>query len=225
MAIYAISDLHLSFQTEKPMNIFGNHWEEYEERIKDNWNALVNNDDIVLMPGDISWATYLNEAVEDFSFINKLNGIKIISKGNHDYWWETLAKLERFLSDNSFDTINFVHNTIYEYGDCVICAAKGFDNTCEEKIINRETERMRLSLELAKKKDKNVILMLHYPPFDKNGKFYEPVKEVIEYYKPSQCIYGHLHGKSRAYATEGNINGTEYRLVSCDCIEFKPIKI
>ncbi len=225
MAIYAISDLHLSFQTEKPMNIFGNHWEDYEDRIKNNWNSLVSSNDIVLMPGDMSWATYLDEAVEDFRFIDKLNGIKVVSKGNHDYWWETLSKLNGFLETNSFSTIKFLHNTVYEYNDYVICAAKGFDNTCDDKIINRETERIHLSLEKAKETNKKIILMLHYPPFNKESELYDDIQKILDFYSPEFCVYGHLHGKSKMYATEGKIGKTEYKLVSCDCIDFKPIKI
>ena len=225
MSIYAISDLHLSFGTEKPMDKFGKVWEDYEERMKYNWNKVVKENDLVLVPGDVSWATYLSEAVEDFKFIDGLNGEKLISKGNHDYWWETLTKLNKFLEKNSYTTIRFMHNTVFEYNEYVICAAKGFDNTCEAKIVNRETERICLSLNKAKKTNKKIILMLHYPPFDKEGRFHQNLYEILNSYEPSFCIYGHLHGKGRVKAIQGLIGNTEYKLVSCDCIDFKPVKI
>ena len=107
MSIFAISDLHLPLSVNKPMNVFGDKWDNYVERLLDNWQKIVSDDDLVIMPGDISWATYLDDSVEDFSYINSLKGIKVILKGNHDFWWSTMSKLNKYLEGNNFKNINF----------------------------------------------------------------------------------------------------------------------
>jgi predicted phosphohydrolase len=223
VAIYAISDLHLSFQTEKPMNKFGNLWEEYEEKMKFNWNNLVEKNDLVLIPGDISWATYLSDAYTDFKFIDDLNGIKLISKGNHDYWWETLTKLNAFKDTNDFNTINFIHNSAYNFNGSVICAAKGYDFTVEEKYREREKIRLELSLQEGVKLGEDIIAMLHYPPFTKSRELIPDIGNLLEQYKVKTCIYGHLHYKGHLSSVNDNINGIDYRLVSCDFLNFSPI--
>lgn len=225
MSIYAISDLHLSFDTQKPMDKFGKLWEDYEERMKYNWNKIVKENDLVLIAGDVSWATYLSEAVEDFKFIDGLNGEKLISKGNHDYWWESLTKLNSFAKDNGFKTVNFIHNTAFKYEDFVICAAKGYDFNTEKRLCDRENIRVRLSLEEGVKKGGKIILMLHYPPFDKSGKLYEPLRQMFEEFEVNMCVYGHLHAHAHAFAVNERVKNTELRLTSCDFLEFKPLKL
>ena len=225
MSVYAISDLHLSFQCEKPMNKFGDVWEDYEEKMKFQWNEMVENNDIVLVPGDISWATYLQSAVEDFRFIDELNGVKLISKGNHDYWWETLNKLNNFLDENKFGSIKFLHNSCYDIGEYVVCSAKGYDTTVEEKLRNRECIRLDLSLKEGAKYEKPIIVMLHYPPFDKNLNLYPNVEEILLKYNVKICIYGHLHADGHKKCVEGIINGVEYKLVAADFLQFRPYKL
>ena len=225
MSIYAISDLHLSFQTEKPMNKFGNIWADYEEKMKFQWNEIVDKNDIVLIPGDLSWATYLQSAVQDFRFIDELNGLKIVSKGNHDYWWETLNKLNVFLEDNGFLTIKFLHNTCFDAGEYVVCSAKGYDLTVEEKLRNRECIRLELSLKEGAKHGKKMIVMLHYPPFGKNLELFPDIKDILEKYGVDICIYGHLHAEGHKRCINENIDGVTYKLVSADFLNFAPIKI
>lgn len=225
MSIYAISDLHLSFQCEKPMSKFGDIWNDYEKKMKYNWNKIVQENDLVLVPGDISWATYLSGISEDMEYIDSLNGIKVLSKGNHDYWWETLSKLNSFKSEKCIKTVNFIHNSCYEYEDWAICATKGFDFSDSDKIVNRECERLKLTLEKGTETGKKIILMLHYPPFDKNKKLYKELRPIIEKFKPLYCVYGHLHSHAHRYAVCGEEDGTKYQLVSCDYLNFCPAKI
>ena len=125
MAIYAISDLHLALSVDKPMDVFGGRWTDYMDRLKENWSAVVGGDDTVVVPGDISWATYLEQACADFSYIDALPGRKVVSKGNHDYWWTTKSKLDKFLSENGFTSIAFMHNNSYETEGTVICGTRG----------------------------------------------------------------------------------------------------
>lgn len=223
MSIYAISDLHLSFGSQKPMNKFGNLWEEYETKMKFNWNTLVDKNDLVLIPGDVSWETYIKDAYGDFDFIDKLNGIKLISKGNHDYWWETVTKLNGFLKESNFETIKFLHNDSFEYGDYVICAAKGYDFTVEEKYRQRELIRLEISLQSGAKTGKEIIAMVHYPPFNTKGEVIDEFMELFEKYGVKTCIYGHLHGYGHQRAVNETINNVEFKLVSCDYLKFSPI--
>ncbi len=223
MAIYAISDLHLGISSNKPMDIFGPRWENYLQLLEENWQKTVKPDDIVLVPGDVSWAMYLSEAEEDFRFLHNLNGIKLISKGNHDYWWETLNKLNNFAEEKGFSSFRFMHNNMYQHGSIAICAAKGYpDNGKTEedlKLYNREISRLKLSLETAKNTDAKIIyVMLHYPPT-----LQSEFARLMEEYGVSRCLYGHLHGASHKQALEGRYNGVEYSLVSADYLQFKPL--
>lgn len=225
--IFAISDLHLSFGVNKPMHVFGARWENYEARLRENWQSIVSSEDIVLMPGDTSWATYLKDGTEDFSFIHSLNGIKLISKGNHDYWWETLSKLNGFLEENAFSSIRFIHNTNFVVGDTVICGTKGYPETEKEpegeeekKLYNRELIRLENAILEAKKTGASrIVVMLHYPP-GPNTAFARCMQE----HQVNACVFGHLHGVYDS-AVQGNVRGVEYRLVSCDYLKFKPLKL
>ncbi len=226
--IFAISDLHLGFSCSKPMNVFGTHWDNHEEKILNNWQQTVAKDDVVLIAGDVSWEMYVNNAVLDFDFINKLNGTKIITKGNHDYWWETLSKLNKFLDENNFDTIKFLHNTNIVFGDVCICGTKGYPETegipsgeDEKKLYLREIQRLQNAVADAKKTGaKKTIVMLHYPP-GTDSEFARILKES----QVDFCIYGHLHGTTYGVVTKGNVGGVEYRLTSCDYLKFSPIEI
>ena len=196
MAIYAISDLHLSFSVDKPMDIFGTCWENYTEQIEKNWKELIRDEDIVLMPGDTSWGTYLKDSLKDFLFIENLPGKKIITKGNHDYWWETVTKMNGFLKENGIKTIEFLHNCAVSYGNVAICGTKGYpDNLTkadDERLYMRELSRLSLSLEKAKKLNpEKIIVMLHYPP-----EIMSDFANVMRENDVGYCIYGHLHSQS-----------------------------
>lgn len=226
--IFAISDLHLSFSADKPMNVFGSRWDHYEQRLMQNWQNTVAKDDVVLMPGDISWATYVKDAVCDFNYLEQLNGQKVISKGNHDYWWETLSKLNAFLQTNGFSTVQFVHNTTAVFGNVAVCGTKGYpeteqepDNDEERKLYRRELLRLEHAICEAKKTGaEKTIVMLHYPP-GANSAFARAIQEAGADF----CVFGHLHGGYFGNAVQGNVRGVEYRLVSCDYLKFQPLKL
>ena len=233
MSIYAIGDLHLSFETNKPMNIFGENWENYEEKLKLFWNENIDDNDVVLIPGDFSWATYLKDTLQDFDYLNKLKGKKVLIKGNHDYWWTTLKSMKDFLNQNDFKNIDFIFNSSYECDDALIVGTRGWsfnetDNS--NKMLKRETARLELSIKDALKKNSNkkIICMMHYPPITQNmieGNEKSEYLEILKKYGISECIYGHLHGDSHNEAVEGNVDGINLKLVSSDYLKFKPIKI
>jgi len=232
MAIYAISDLHLAKSIDKPMDIFGQRWQNYMEKLSNQWEQTVSQEDYVIIPGDVSWATYLEQAYEDFSFIDRLPGKKIISKGNHDYWWTTLSKLEKFLRDNNFASISFMHNNSFDLGEAVLCGTRGWkcpgdsDFSAEDqKIFNRELQRLELSLKSVKAGEgRAVIAALHYPPFNAKGQPSEFI-EVMKRFNVRICLYGHLHGENFRSAVEGEVEGIDFKLISADHLGFKPLKL
>lgn len=224
--IYAIGDLHFDSSKEKPMDIFGENWMDHEEKIIDNWVDLVQDEDIVLLPGDISWALKLDEAIEDLSRIDALPGKKVITKGNHDYWWSSLTKLNEL----KLKSIFFLQNNSYSYNGFGIVGTRGWiSKTSEgftandEKIFNRELHRLKLSLESLKAVERK-IAMIHYPPFNGDLSPNEFV-DIMKEYKVETCIYGHLHSEGHKYAIEGNIEGINIHCVSSDYIDFLPKKI
>lgn len=229
MAIYAIADLHLSFNTDKPMNIFG--WIDYEEKIKKDWLEKVKEEDLVLLPGDFSWELKLENAYKDFNFINELPGKKLMLKGNHDLWWTTLKSMRNYLEVNNIKDVDFIYNNSYEYENYIIAGTRGWDLECkneqDEKIKNREVFRLENSILDGIKKygeDKEIIVCMHYPPLEKENLNTEFTK-VMKKYNVTKCIYGHLHGKAHESAVEGMINGIEYKLVSCDYTKFQLIRL
>lgn len=229
VAIFALSDLHLSFGTDKPMDVFGGRWENYTERICENWQRTVSNDDLVIIAGDVSWATYIEDAVADFRFINNLNGKKVIIKGNHDYWWTTLSKMERFLSENGFDTIQILNNTAAVFEDTAICGTRGWgfadgeSRAHNEMMFERERMRLVRSLEQAERlHPKRRIVAMHYPPADKNG-VDRGFTEIMKNYGVDCCVYGHLHSYAHKNAVEGIVDGVELKLTSCDFVNFTPV--
>lgn len=231
MSVYAISDLHLSFGVDKPMNVFGEKWDNYENNIKLNWIKKVKAEDTVIIPGDISWGLTLKETVNDFKYINELPGKKIILRGNHDYYFSTVTKLKKFFDENNFDTIDILRNNAFEVENYIICGTRGWgktentDKNLDKKIIAREEIRLKLSLEEAKKinevfdKQKDIVVAMHFPPFI--GKFCDIMKE----YDVKKCIYGHLHGYGQFMIKEGIIDGIDYKMVSCDYTKFDLIEI
>lgn len=223
MAIYAISDLHLSFSNkDKPMSVFGEKWEGYEEKIKKDWLEKVSSEDIVILSGDLSWATYIEEAKEDFQFVNNLPGKKIILKGNHDYWWTTTKKMNEFIQQNKFEKINFLYNNAYDLGDYVLAGTRYWDydeNTEDnDKIFNREILRAKLSLDDAKRiaPEKPIIFTTHYPPDHK-------IVKALSEYNIAIWIYGHIHTKYEENLVD--ISGIKTFLTSCDYLDFKLLKI
>ena len=232
MAIYAISDLHLALSIEKPMDVFGGRWENYMDRLKENWCSSVGEDDTVIVPGDISWATYLEQAYEDFSFIDALPGKKILSKGNHDYWWTTKGKLDQYVSQNGLSTITFMHNNSYTVDGASICGTRGWNIPGEDdfsaedvKIYQRELQRLELSLKSVKPSGGGVIIAaLHYPPFTSKGVFSDAM-DILQKYNVDICIYGHIHGEAGKNAVEGLRNGVEFRFVAADHLGFKPVRL
>ena len=232
MSIYAISDLHLSFSTNKPMDIFGDNWENHSDKIKENWLKTVRENDTVLLAGDFSWGMTFEEAKPDFEYLNKLPGRKILLKGNHDYWWGTANKIKRFLSTNKFNNIDILYNNSYLVEDKIICGTRGWtivNNTEEdEKILKRELLRLEMSLKDGTQKygeDKEIIVCMHYPPTNEILKENSEFMKIMKIYNVSKCVYGHLHGESHKEAIQGNIGGNLVQLVSCDYTEFKLIKL
>lgn len=228
MSLFAISDLHLSIAVDKPMDKFGDNWLNHTEKIKENWCAAVGEDDVVLVPGDISWGMSLNEAMPDLEFVEALPGKKVLMSGNHDYWWTSASKL-----NSMFKTITFVKNTFFPYGDIAVCGSRGWvcpNDTAftkhDEKIYNRELIRLKLSLDGAKREGfEKIICMMHYPPAN-DKKESSGFTEIFEQYGIKKVIYGHLHGKySFPTGIQGKRNGVEYTLVSADYLDFKPVKI
>jgi len=232
MAIYGVADLHLSFNTDKPMDIFGPNWEKHSEKIKKDWLKKVKETDTVLIPGDFSWETYLENTYKDFEFLNNLPGRKILLKGNHDYWWTTLTNIKNYLKENNFNTIDILFNNSFEIENNIIAGTRGWDytKTSERKIIEREIGRLELSLKDAKKKneDKDIIVCMHYPPISKNyleNEFERKILYLLKEYNVKRCIYGHLHGTSHAGAITGEIEGIQFDLVSADYLDFKLLRL
>ena len=232
--IYIIGDLHIGFSVDKPMNIFGEHWENHAEKIKQNWLNKVNNSDTVILPGDFSWGIDLDDAKADFEFLNSLPGKKILLKGNHDYWWTTIKKMEKFLEENNFENIHFLYNNSYLIENKVIVGTRGWTTITPNaednyKVLKRECIRLEISIQDAIKnfgEEKEIIAFMHYPPFYK-----EQVNEEIDFikilkkYGIKKCYYGHLHGDSHKEAIEGNVDGIEFQLVSSDYLDFDLVEI
>ena len=224
MSIYAIGDTHLSFSTDKPMDIFGG-WTDYVYRLEKNWRTVVKEDDTVVIPGDISWAMSLEGAEEDFRFLHNLPGKKIILKGNHDYWWTTKRKMDTFLKEKGFDSIEILHNNAFRVGDFTICGSRGWfydaQTGLDKKVIAREAARIDRSIEEGKGMGGELIVFLHYPPLSQEQKC-EEIMEVLIKHGIKRCFYGHLHGASCLYAVQNEVDGIDFSLVSADFLQFCP---
>ena len=240
MSIFVIGDLHLSFKNPKPMDIFGDNWAGHEEKIRNNWIENVKEDDLVILPGDFSWETYLEDTKFDFEYLNSLPGKKLLLKGNHDYWWTTVTAMRNFLKENNFTNIDFLYNNSYEFENKIICGTRGWsiaDEEMDKKFINRELIRLELSLKDGLQRygnnkenlgDKEIIVFMHYPPITKAKVISQQEAEFVELmkkYNVKRCYYGHLHGASIADAIEGNVEGIEFKLVSADGLDFKLLQI
>ena len=227
MSVYAIGDTHLSFSVDKPMDIFKG-WDDYAQRIENNWQHLISNEDTVIINGDISWAMGLEQAEKDLEFLNKLNGIKIISKGNHDYWWNTITKMEKFCKEKGFDSIKFLHNNAYKAGEIAIAGTRGWFFDAEkdnvDKVMARECARLQRSIDEAKKLGGEVVVFLHYPPVS-TVKVCEPIMNVLKENNIERCYYGHLHGGAINGAINEVYDGIKFQLISADYLNFCPLFI
>lgn len=227
MALYAIGDLHLCLSAQKPMDVFGGAWTGYMDKLKAGMDVITENDTTILL-GDLSWALSLEEAGEDFGWINQIPGRKIILKGNHDYWWSTASKFYAFCQENDFQNMFVLNNNHYEYDGMALCGTRGWffeedrSGTHDEKVFKRELLRLETSLKSAGELPK--IVFLHYPPRYK-GYICPEIIELLKYYDVRSCYYGHLHGASHGLAQEGLWDGIDYRLVSADKLNFKPFKV
>ena len=230
MAIYVIGDLHLSFSTNKPMDIFGRNWQNYEEKIKKDWLLKVKPEDTVILPGDFSWAMYLDETEKDSEFINNLPGKKILLKGNHDYWWTTVTSMRKYIKEENFENIDFLYNNSYEIENKIIAGTKGWNISEEQediRLTKREVARLELSIKSGIEKygnDKEIIVFMHYPPLTKTN-IDTDYTRLMKKYGIKRCYYGHLHANSIKDAVEGNVDGIEYKLVSSDGLDFKLVEI
>lgn len=222
MSLFAIADTHLSLGTNKPMDSFPG-WNDYVARLGNNWNSIVKEEDTVVIAGDISWAMNFDELYEDFSFLNDLTGKKIIVKGNHDYWWNTLSKMNKFIEENNFDSINILQNNSYDVDGISVCGSRGWmfesSEQHDEKILSREVGRIKMSLDSAV--NENRILFLHYPPITTNSSCNE-ILDTLKEYGIKKCFYGHLHGMATKYAFEGEYDGIDFKLISADRLSFVP---
>ncbi|MBR4800197.1 MAG: metallophosphoesterase [Clostridia bacterium] len=234
MKVFAISDLHLSTSVEKPMDIFGDGWQNHFEHISADWKEKVSADDLVLLGGDMSWGITIEEARADYELVASLPGKKVVVKGNHDYYWNSLAKMR-----SAFSEFDFLQNNSYRYKaendtkGIVVAGTRGWnlpskDFTQEdEKIFNRELIRIDLSLADAKKKRQEgdvLVVMMHFPPFDASYQDSEFTK-IFEKYEVDAVLYGHLHGKNVRVTKRLEKNGVNYFLTSCDLVDNKLIEI
>lgn len=227
MALYALSDLHLSFTDDKPMGIFGEVWKDHDRKIFENWNRKITSEDTVLIAGDLSWSMRMDDSIKELDFIRDLPGRKIAIKGNHDYWWTSVTKL-----NSLYDNFDFIQNNHFVWKDFAICGTRGW--VCEgsdrftkedEKIYKREALRLENSLKSAVSAGySKIICMIHYPPVNEH-KDDSVFTSLFEKYGVKKVIYGHLHGNALKNLLEGNRNGVEYIMTSGDYLNFDPVLI
>ena len=226
MALFVLGDTHLSLGGAKPMDMFPG-WNGYVEKLEANWRKLVKPEDTVVLAGDISWSMRLADTRKDFAFLNGLPGQKLIMKGNHDYWWSTANKMNAFFRAEGFDTLRLLHNNSYTVDGYALCGTRGWlfdaDEPHDEKVMNREIGRLRLSLQAAEP-GKERLVFLHYPPVY-TGADAPEIVAVLKEYGIRRCFYAHLHGKAIRFAVQGEVDGIRYKLVSADGLQFCPYKI
>ncbi len=223
-----MGDTHLSLGVpEKSMEIFSG-WENYQSRIEQNWKQLVKPEDTVILAGDISWGMNLEQAKPDFAMLDSLPGRKIILKGNHDYWWNSMKKMTDFFSASGFATLHILHNNCYAYENIGICGTRGWVNMPGEsedaRVLAREQQRLRVSLQAAVSQNLTPVAFLHYPPIFASSRN-ELMLEVLQEFHVKDCYYGHLHGKIHDKAVKGFRDGICYHLISGDYLQFVPEKI
>lgn len=226
MKLFAISDLHMPGGDDKPMNVFGSQWDHHVERIFEDWQGKVSAEDVVLLPGDLSWAMQLKNAAPDLAAIGAMPGRKLIMKGNHEYWWNTLAQVKSIMPQG----MEAIQVNAIDVGCCVVCGTRGWTFPTKEtaltpenqKIYNREVMRLEMSLKEAARirGEKPLVAMMHFPPLypmEKDTAF----TALMEKYQVNVVVYGHLHGDSIRIGFNGVHNGVHYHLVSCDSLDFR----
>lgn len=245
MAIFVLSDLHLStdLSMNKSMDVFGDRWRDYMVKIRKNWDSVVTPSDTVIVPGDISWATRLSEARADLDYLNRLNGTKLLGKGNHDFWWSTASKMYKFFEENGFDTLKILYNNAFVLEDRIICGTRGwFPDESKQltvgdvdyaKIVNRELTRLRLSLDAAKKLQLSeqdtcgrllpIEVFLHFPPVWADFSMPEMLS-LLQEYEIKRVFFGHIHSAYSAPRSFECQNMT-FTLTSSDFLNFYPLKI
>jgi len=226
VAVWAISDLHLPAR-QKPMDIFGPHWQNHFERIREDWLAHVDQQDIVLLPGDLSWAMHLEEAQEDLARIGELPGRKLLLRGNHDYWWSSIGRVRRALPEGCFA----LQNDSMLMDGLLFAGSRGWQIPAEPdgdsddaRIYRRERQRLEMSLNNARAKcaDAPLVVMMHYPP---RGENLDGFSDILKRFGAEHVVYGHLHGAGLAGAIRGEVDGIFYHQVSCDGLDFKVERI
>lgn len=227
MALYTIGDLHLSLAKDKPMEVFGSEWKNHTEKLRENFAAL-QAEDLTVLCGDLSWGMGLEETLPDFLFVDALPGKKILLKGNHDFWWTTAAKTKRFFAEHGIETIDVLNNNFFTYGDFALCGTRGWfyeeetGGEHDKKIMRREIMRLETSLKAGGDREK--LVFLHYPPLYQNYRC-EEILALLKEHNVRLCCYGHIHGKGCRSAFTGWHDGTEYKLVSADAVNFSPVKL
>ena len=226
--VYTIGDLHLSLGCDKPMDIFSG-WTNYLERLRENWNSKITDDDTVVLLGDHSWALKLEDSFKDLEFIHKeLRGKKILVKGNHDLWWSTTKKITDFVDDSGFSSISFLFNNAYLAEGISVCGTRGWirenGEPADQKVLNREAGRLEASLRAGVKLGGELVAFIHYPPIygtEENAL----ITEILHKYNVKRCYYAHLHGYSIKGALNGERAGVTYKLVSADGVGFDPVPV
>ena len=227
MALYTIGDLHLSLAKNKPMDVFGSEWTNHTEKLRESFAAL-QAEDLTVLCGDLSWGMGLEETLPDFLFVDSFPGKKILLKGNHDFWWTTASKTKRFFAQHGVETIDILNNNCFTYGDYALCGTRGWfyeeerGGEHDKKIMRREIMRLETSLKAAGEREK--LVFLHYPPLYQNYRC-EEILALLKEHNVRLCCYGHIHGKGCRGAFTGWHDGTEYKLVSADAVNFSPVKL
>ena len=227
MKVFSIADLHLS-DGDKPMDVFGANWERHFERISQDWRERIDKEDLVLLPGDLSWAMRLEDALPHLEAVAALPGTKVILRGNHDYWWSAIGKVRAALPQGMYA----VQNDAMRFGDVLVCGTRGWllpgqDTTAQDrKIYERELIRFEMSLKQARalSRELPLIAMLHFPPFTENMQE-SGFSALAEEYGVHTLLYGHLHGAAAKTGFRGERGGVQYALVSCDALDFSPLEI
>lgn len=230
MKVYAISDFHLCNSGEKPMEIFGGDWSNYQEKIKDDWQKKVKSDDVVVICGDISWAMKIEDAKNDLKFFNDLNGYKVFIRGNHDYWWQSISAVRKNMPIKSYA----IQNDAIKIGEFIFCGTRGwnvpekqFASIQDKKIYDRELIRLKMALDSAKHlktNDEKIVCMLHYPPYNSNKECNE-ITTLLQKYNVDFCIFGHIHACLGKYKLYENLFGINFYLTSCDLLKNKLVEI
>ena len=227
MAVFVIGDLHLSFGSTKPMDIFPG-WENYHERLRENWERRISPDDTIVLAGDTSWAMTIRQAIPDFIWLDRLPGKKLLLKGNHDYWWGSITSMNHVLLSHGITGISFLHNNSFFADGLNLCGSRGwlFETGQEHdtKIIRREAMRIEASLKSVKDKCAPVILFLHYPPVYADQEMPDFI-QLMRSYGIECCYYGHIHGAGSRGAIEGMFRGIRLRLVSADYTGFDLVPV